>query len=182
MNSFEGSLERESNLEKKKRIIKEVASELKKEFGDYNELKIFIDYLKCFQEIMVEFPGNINKLKEKYIEIEIGLISNQSKIDPEIFINISDKFKAGVTMGEVRNIVSDLLKEYTDKDCQEFIMHLGRIYILFIEEKEIGVGELKEKILEEKIKELSVDGEPPAGKFKEILAKFNDEMKKRHII
>ena len=33
MNSFEGSLERESNLEKKKRIIKEVASELKKEFG-----------------------------------------------------------------------------------------------------------------------------------------------------
>jgi hypothetical protein len=182
MNSFEGSFEEESNFDKKKKVIEEVASELKEEFDDYNELKMFIDYLKCFQEIMIEFPGDINKLKKEYIKIEIGLISDQSKIDPEVLNGINDRFKSGVTAGEINSIVSDLLKEYADKDCQEFIMHLGKIYILFIEEKEIGIGEMKEKILEEKINELSSNGEPPAEKFKEILARFNSEMKKRHII
>ncbi len=178
---------KEIEVERQKKIIEEAALSLEKEYGSYEEVVLFIRYLRDFQYLLMRFPStkDSEEFKEEYIKMEISSISAQAKMDPVIFNVIYQLFKKKVSLESIEEIVDELLSDekYSgDKDCREFILHVGRIYRIFIENDKSDPKELREEIIQEKIKELSSDGVPPEEKLNEILKNFDQRLIEKNIL
>ncbi len=189
MNVFENALSgirRESNEKSRERSesVECVTKKLKKEYGRYEGIDDFIDYLGAMEKIFLRakaenFSGGF--LKEKLIEIDIYAMSSASGIDQAVFNRIYEDFRntcAKIT--KVAEVAEKLSRKYSDcPDCLIFIGYVRDVYQLFSQaEKERWTLERQEEeIIALKMRVLAADGVPPFEDLEKIYKEFRECLK-----
>lgn len=191
-NSF---IEKQQERERQEKEIDEVVEKLKNELKEkscYKEFEIFIDYLASFKRIIIDFEGDRQKIESEYIGAEIQSLASQARINPKVLSYIKEEFSKRIEVKNIQLVAEKILKgcpldngEDTD-DYQKFISYLEKTYEeicekihnVFNEEKDSDIETLKERLIEEKIKELSADGIPTEEELRKIYADFEKSLNK----
>lgn len=179
------------NKEQKERkegeiLIEQVAKELKDKYP-YDQLDIFIDYLASFKRILIDFKGNMEKIENEYIEIEIVSLSAQSSIKPEVLSLICEEFKKRIKDKGIHLVANEILaccpKDDETDEYLEFIEYLidisQKIHTIFKEEHDSNIEALKNRLVEEKIMEFSKDGVPTKDEMEKIYADFERKLEEK---
>lgn len=187
MGSFENELERGflklQEKERMKKTVDRIVEKIEKEYK-FKVLKDFVKYLGSLENIFIDYAGNRQKIEEEYISSEMEIFSMRSGIDPSAFSVVLSKFKTELRAEKIRAI-ANAIKENCPNDIddyQEFIDHLEKVFFIFEGGKDLDEKTIKEKILEEKIEQLSADGEPSKEELERISSDFMKKLVEEGII
>ncbi len=187
MNSIENIFERGfwaiQEREKIKEEIDKIVGKIEKEC-QFEVLKEFVRYLGSLESIFIDYSGNRRKIEEEYIKLEIKSFSISSGIDPSAFLVVLSMFKTqlkAVKIKAIANVIEEKCPNDLD-DYQEFIDHLEKVFTAFEEGKDSDEEVIKKKLIEEKIRQLSSDGEPSREELERISVDFMQKLVEEGII
>jgi len=187
MNSVENVFERGfweiQERERMKEEVDRIVGRIEKEC-QFEVLKEFARYLGSLESIFIDYDGDKQKIEEEYIKLEIKSFSISSGIDPSAFSVVLSTFKTQLKAAKVKAI-ADLIEEQCPNDLddyQEFIDHLEKVFTAFEEGKDSDEEVIKRKLIEEKIRQLSSDGEPAKEELERISGDFMKKLIEEGVI
>ena len=153
-------------------------------YGDYSDLKNFIEYLKSMEKFFLE-----NKLrnhsfeisKEEMIKIRIEMLSSTCEVGEDVLNEIHNYFKrAGQDVNKIYAIAAELLEKYKDEsECQDFIAYVQDIFINFLnaEKEHLSMEDLKDRLVRARMEVLSSKGDPDLLTLEKIYKEFKGLLK-----
>ena len=194
--SLKVSAELEKRVAEEKVKIEEAHIKIWGEYGKYENLRGFIHYITALEKVFAEAKirnWDAQQSKEAIINVEIGLVAEESGIPADTFKKIYDDFKEAVEKGQIvedeesgysgsassrsdriRKAASFLLEKNKDnKGCIKFIKFVERVLIGFRDSSvEEDLDEIKEDLIRAEMGFLSSDGDPALKRLEEIYSEF----------
>lgn len=169
-----------------------VTESLKKRYEDYDETKLFVEFLRSVEEVFVHAENerwSVEKTQDEMIKSEIYLMSKMSGVDEVVFINIYEEFqKASQSAEKVQSVAHDMLTQYDSNDpesqaCREFIMFVRDSLLVFMQtlsgsEAFDEVSEAKDQIIKMRMESIASNNQPPINVLQNIYRDFVEELKK----
>lgn len=173
--NFENQLKIEKEFEK----IELVASKLAEKYGEYSDLRGFVEYLKGMEKMFAQAKAEswgASQVKEELVRNEIRFFSQDSGIDESVFKTIRDDFgMVYFTVQQVHEATERLAEKYAAcYECLEFIEYMKKLSLLFLEaqKEHWGTELIKDNLYRSKIAKLSADGNPELEILENIKLEF----------
>mgnify|MGYP001066770451 CR=1 FL=1 len=154
---------------------------LKEKYGEYRDMKLFIDYMGGIERIFVLAKvrkWKADEIRKAFVEAQAHLMSLDSSIDEDIFNNIKDDFQSAYQlMDMIRTIAAKLIEEHSAcKSCVAFIEYMRDSLILLSDISKVNIDENKDKILRSR---MFMIGEPHLGELEKIYGEFKILLKEK---
>ena len=180
---MEAQYERNIRLGKEFEKIDLAAGKVKEKYGDYEELKEFVDYLEAMERLFIraelENWGD-TRIKEELVVSEIRIFSKEFHLDEDVLKKIKDDFgQYCFTVRQIHEIAERLLEKYAScEDCKNFIEYLKETNLFFIEAEKNHWNRnvIKEKLCKLRMKNLTSDGSPDLKILEEIKVEFEKQL------
>ena len=174
--------EKPKNPEEEVEKIQVAASKLKEKYGEYEEMKTFIDYLAGVERIFVLAKmedWGADGIKKSFIEAESYLMAMNSAINEDVFKMIKDDFQSAYqTLNMIRSAAAKLIAEHSQcKDCVEFIEYMRDSLITLSDITNLNIDEKKEAVLRAKMVFVCSDGEPDIKDLEKVYEEFKSMLK-----
>jgi hypothetical protein len=172
-------------LDEKLKRITLVSNMLKEKYKDYNETSDFVNFLHAVEEVFAyaeKEKWSVEKTQKEMIESEIYIISRTTGIDEEIFRTIRREFKkASGDIEKIQSTAQVLIQKY-DGDtkcsvCVDFIRYVRDSLLIFArtisgDPTVDETFEAKDQIIQLRMKEMSMDNNPPLLVLQNIYTDF----------
>jgi len=154
------------NLEEELENITRAAVKLKEKYGEYNDIKVFIDYLAGTERIFLSMKAGgwkTDKVKEVFIDKESYWMSLDLAIDENVFKMIKDDFQSAYqTIDLISSIAAKLIKEHANcPACVDFIRYMRDSLNLLSDALNLNIGKKEDEIIRSKMS---------------LICKYNDKM------
>lgn len=177
--NFDANYARERELQGKLEKIEVAYVKTVEKYGDYADLISFVEYVRTVEKMFVENnfgKSTLSQNKDELIKIKIKLLAKNSLMDEDVLNILYDYFKkSGQTIDAIYAATEKLLAENKDNlDSQDFILYVRDIFINFLnaEKENIGVDELKTRLIKARMKVLASNGNPDLISLEKIYTDF----------
>ncbi|MDO8240696.1 MAG: hypothetical protein Q7T51_01810 [Candidatus Moranbacteria bacterium] len=150
-------------------------------YGEYSDLRSFMEYVRTVEKLFIEDgfrKHSLDQSKHELIEIKIKLLAKNSSMSEDALNLMYDYFKkAGQSVDRIYAVTEELLgKNAGNPDRQDFILYVRDIFVNFLnaEKENIGVDELKNRLIEARMKVLASDGNPDLLSLEKIYSEFRE--------
>lgn len=173
-------------------MVDTVAERLKERYSQYETLSLFVDHLASTEKIFIiasQTNVGFDKTKTKFLESEMNLMAEESGIDKNIYEKILNDFaNASDNVLAISTIAENLKRQYQNKEdsgeCLQFIDYIKEALLAFanITSDDLDWDEIEKeklKIIEDKMRLLSADGNPEIKTLQNIYEEFKKELEKQ---
>ncbi|HFC36258.1 MAG TPA: hypothetical protein ENJ49_01120 [Candidatus Moranbacteria bacterium] len=187
--SFE---QKQEEVIKQLEMVDTVAEKLKEKYSQYETLSLFVDHLASTEKIFIiarQTNAGFDKTKTKFLESQMELMAEESGIDKKIYEKILNDFaNASDNVLAISVIAENLKRQYRNReggeDCLQFIDYIKEALLAFanITSNDLGWDEIeaeKLRIIEDKMKLLSADGNPEIETLRSIYEEFKKELEEQ---